>query len=507
MDVGARILRKSTGTAPVPARPRPLRLAIIAGVFLAGLLMACSRTIDEQDAVHVLKADAQVNPILSRYIDRGIDEAERTNAKAVVIELDTPGGLVSSMEDIVQRINSSDVPVIVYVSPAGGKAASAGTFITMAGDIAAMAPETRIGAAHPIDATGGDIEGTLGEKVENDAAAYARAIAQEHDRNEEWAEDAVRDSVSASAEEAVELDVVDFVAEDIDEVLALSEGRTVEVDAPSGASAVTLAGLPEAEQVTNDMTLFERFLMVISDPNIAFLLLSLGGLGLVIELFAPGIGLPGIGGSIALILGLLSVGTLPVNWAGVALIMLAFALFAGEAMAPGIGAFGIGGVISLILGGLIMTSSSDPEFQVSRWLIFGIASLFAAFIVMVVSAIVKTRRQPRTTGTQAMIGQVATARSYIHPDGYIWVKGERWKAVAEDETPIREGELVEVVAAKGLTLTVRRRPDLVPASDPRASAPARTEPQTAPGWVPYGAVDPPARLTPPAGDPGNAPAP
>jgi len=480
---------------------RSLRLVLAFGLLVAGLIVACSRTIEERTAVHVLHADAQVNPILARYIDRGIDEAERTEARAVIIQLDTPGGLVTSMEDIVQRIQSSAVPVIVYVSPAGGKAASAGTFITMAGHVAAMAPQTRIGAAHPVAAGGGDIEGTLGEKVENDAAAYARAIAQERGRNEEWAEDAVRDSVSASAQEAVELNVVDFIAEDIDHLLAQSDGRTVRL----ASGEVTLAGLVDAPRVDNKMTLFERFLMLISDPNIAFLLLTLGGLGLIIELYQPGIGLPGITGTIALILGLLSVGTLPVNWAGVALILLAFALFAAEAFAPGFGVFGVGGAISLMLGGLIMTSSSDPEFQVSRWLVVAVGVICGIFVLMVVNAIIRSRRPSRAIGTAALVGQLATARSNLSPNGFVWLRGERWKAISDDDTPIHEGQRVEIIGSRGLTLRVRPRPDLAKSSDPGANAPAHTTPPGHPEPQPHDAAGAPAHPSHPAADPGTVP--
>jgi membrane-bound serine protease (ClpP class) len=435
-----------------PLSRRPARLALALALLAAGLAMACARNIDEHNAVHILTADADVNPVLARYLDRGIDEAEDTDAKAVVIQLDTPGGLVTSMEDIVQRIQSSEVPVIVYVAPSGGKAASAGTFITMSAHVAAMAPGTRIGAAHPVAIGGEDIEGTLGEKVENDAAAYARSIAEERGRNADWAEDAVRDSVSASTTEAVELGVVDFAAEDIDDLLRQAEGMTVKLGSDE---QYVITGVADAPQVSNDMTFFERVLLVLSNPNIAFLLLSLGGLGLLIELFAPGIGLPGIGGTIALILAFFALGTLPVNWAGVALIGLAFALFAAEAFAPGIGVFGVGGAVSLILGGLIMTTSDQAGYEVSRWLIFSVGILLAGFFIAVAAAVVKTRRMPSATGAAALIGQTATARSYLNPDGFIFLKGERWKAVAED-APVNEGERVEVTSVKGLTLTVRR---------------------------------------------------
>jgi len=432
--------------------PRRVRLSVALTLLLGGLLISCARNIDEREAVHVLTADAEVNPVLSRYIDRGIDEAEDTDARAVVIKLDTPGGLVTSMQDIVKRIQSSRVPVIVYVSPAGGQAASAGTFITMSAQVAAMAPSTRIGAAHPVAAGGGDIEGTLGDKVENDAAAYARAIADERGRNADWAEDAVRDSVSASPNEAVELNVVDFVARDVPEVLAMAEGMTVQLN----GEQLTLEGLTEAPLVSNDMTFVERFLLLLSDPNIAFLLLSLGGLGLLIELINPGIFAPGIFGIIMLILAFFALGTLPVNWAGVALILIAFGLFAGEIfIAPGIGAFGIGGAIALIAGGLLLTTSDQPEFQVSRWFVVAVGVVFAGFFLMVMMAIMRMRKMPVSMGVEAMIGERATARSYLNPEGFVFVRGERWKAIAED-APVPEGTPVEVTSVKGLTLTVRR---------------------------------------------------
>lgn len=430
---------------------RSHRLAVAAALLVAGLAMSCAGSIDERDAVHVLTADAEVNPVLERYIDRGIDEAERTDARAVVIKLDTPGGLVSSMENIVKRIQSSRVPVIVYVSPSGGKAASAGTFITMSAHVAAMAPGTRIGAAHPVGAGGADIDGDIGDKIENDAAAFARAIAEERGRNADWAEDAVRDSVSAPASEAVEKGIVDFAADDIDDLLRQSEGRSVDV----AGREVTLGGLVEAERVANDMTFIERVLLVLSDPNIAFLLLSLGGLGLLIELFNPGLFAPGVFGIIALILAFFVLGTLPVNWAGVALIALAFALFAAEIFVTGFGALGIGGAIALIAGGMLLTTSDNPEFQVSRWLVVATGVLTAVFFFTVATAIIRTRRMPSSSGTEAMIGARATVRAALDPSGFVWVNGERWHAVAE-EGSVGIGESVTITGVQGLTLRVRR---------------------------------------------------
>jgi membrane-bound serine protease (ClpP class) len=432
--------------------PRRFRFTVIVALLFAGTLVACAPSIDERDAVHILTADAEVNPVLERYIDRGIDEAERTDARAVVIKLDTPGGLSTSMEGIIQRIQASRVPVIVYVSPAGAKAASAGTFITMSAHVAAMAPGTTIGAAHPVSATGGDIEGDLGRKIENNAAAYARAIAEDRGRNADWAEDAVRRSISAPTSEAVELNVVDFAATSVDDLLEKSEGRTVNV---AGEERV-LADLSEAVQATNNMTFIERVLLLLSDPNIAFLLLSLGGLGLLIELLNPGLMVPGIFGSIALILAFLAIGTLPINWAGVALIVLAFALFAAEVFVSGFGALGIGGAVALIAGGMLLTTTDNPDFQVSRWLVVATGVICAGFFLMVMTAIIKARRMPPALGAAAMVGSAAVARSPLDPEGFVFLRGERWHAVADD-APVSEGETVEVTEVKGLTLHVRRR--------------------------------------------------
>lgn len=445
MDVARARLRNS-----LPSRRS--RLTLATALLAAGLAMSCARTIHQRGAVHIITADAEVNPVLERYIDRGIDEAERTDAKAVVIKLDTPGGLSSSMEHIVQRIQSAKVPVIVYVAPSGAKAASAGTFITMSAHVAAMAPGTSIGAAHPIDSSGNDIGGTLGVKVENNAAAYARGIAEQHGRNADWAEQAVRQSVSAPTSEAVDKHIVDLAADDVDSLLHQSDGRTVTVD----GGAVTLSGLASAPRVSNSMTLLERMLLVLSDPNIAFLLLSLGGLGLAIELIHPGVFLPGVFGAISLILAFFVLGTLPVNYAGVALVLLAFVLFTAEFYVGGVGALGIGGAISLVAGGLLLTSTSNPDFQVSRWLVIPTGVIIGAFFLMFVAAVIRTRRMPAALGALAMVGNKAIARSDLDPDGYVFIDGERWKAIVEGR-PVRRGEAVTITSVKGLTLTVRHR--------------------------------------------------
>ena len=434
---------------------RTSRLALALSLLLAGLFAACTRTIHVQDAVHVLTAKGEVNPVMARYIDRGIDEAERTHARAVVIRIDTPGGLDTSMRDIVQRINASQAPVITYVSPAGGRAASAGTFIVMAGHVAAMAPGTTIGAAHPIDSSGGDIKGTLGTKVENDAAAYIRSIATERGRNAGWAERAVRQSIAASADEAVALQAVDFEANSLERLLAQADGRTVQVR----GSAITLR-VADAPVVHNDPTLVERFLAIISDPNIAFLLLSLGALALAFEFIVPGHIGPGIFGAIALVLAFFALGTLPVNWAGVALIGVAIVLFLAEIHVGGFGVLGVGGIVALIFGGLLLTSTGNPAFQVNRWLVVGVSLVAAAFFLSAASALLRTRRAPAYMGSQTMVGRVAVARTALTPEGFVFFEGARWRATAED-APVQEGERVRVTSVRGLKLTVRKDAALV----------------------------------------------
>jgi membrane-bound serine protease (ClpP class) len=427
-------------------------------LILLGLVAAaCGGSSDRPPGeVHVLTWHGIVNPVMSRYIDRGMDAAEKSDAAAVVLRLDTPGGLDSSMREIIQRFESSTVPVIVYVSPSGGRAASAGTFITMAGQVAAMAPNTTIGAASPVNSDGSDIQGTLGEKVTNDAVAYIRGIAELRGRNADWAESAVRDAVAVPASQAVELDVVDFVAANLNDVLAQSDGRSVQVVDAEGAPqtvALKTAGAPVYE---NDTTLFEELLYLIADPNIAFLLLSLGGLALVFEVIHPS-GFTGIPGVIALVLAFFALGSLPTNWAGVVLIGFGLVLIAAEVFVTGFGILGIGGIVSLIFGGLILTGSSEVGFQVSRWLVFGFAALAAVLVLGFLGILVKARRMPVHSGRATLVGKKGIARSTLNPRGVVHVQGERWDAIADD-APIDEDTRVIVTASEGFVLHVKRDP-------------------------------------------------
>jgi membrane-bound serine protease (ClpP class) len=427
------------------------------GVLLIGmtlLAMACSSS-EEPDRVHVLTWDGMVNPVMERYIDRGIETAEKSDGRAVILRLDTPGGLTSSMRDVIQRIEASQIPVIVYVSPAGGQAASAGTFITMAAQVAAMAPNTTIGAATPIDGDGSDIEGALGRKVTNDMVAYGRGIADLRERNADWAESAIRDAASVSETEAVDLNVVDFVATSVDDVLRQADGLQVKVALPNGDLQTTTVRTAGAATTENNPNFFEQLLYYIADPNVAFLLLSLGGIALIIELYTPGFGV-GIFGVIALVLAYFSLGSLPTNWAGAGLILLGVALMAAEIHAPGFGALGVGGIAALIFGGLILSGGGESGYQVSRYLVIGTGVVLGAFVLFLTAALVSFKRMPQVNAPQ-LIGSSGVTRTELAPEGIVLVNGERWNATAE-EGHLEEGAYVLVTRKDGLMLQVKRDP-------------------------------------------------
>ena len=425
-------------------------------ILLGTVLSACGASAKAPDQIHILTWDGIVNPVMERYINRGIDTAERSDARAVVIRLDTPGGLDSSMRQIIQRMEASTVPVIVYVSPAGSRAASAGTFITMAGHVAAMAPNTTIGAATPVTGEGDDIGGAMERKVTNDAVAYIRSIAELRDRNADWAEQAVRDAVAVSSTDAVSLNVVDFVAVSLEDLLRQSHGRQVEVKTDAGAVANVTLDTADVPVVANDRTFFENLLYVIADPNIAFLLLTLGGLAIVAEIFSTN-GITGIFGVIAIVFAFFALGSLPTNWAGVALITFGFVLITAEVFVTGFGVLGIGGIVALLFGGLILTGGNEIGFQVSRWLVFGVTGVIGAIILGFAGVLLKTRRMPVHSGRESLMGARGIARSRLDPDGTVWVEGERWEATAEDGA-IEDNTPIIVTGKRGLRLQVKRDP-------------------------------------------------
>lgn len=428
---------------------RVMRLMLV----LVSLLLASTFVVEaqtERNRIDVLTVKGTINPVLVDYIARGIDDAAFEGAQAVIIQMDTPGGLDTAMRDIIQSIVNSRIPVIVYVSPAGARAASAGAYITLSAHVAAMAPNTAIGAATPVSMGGGEMSDEMKAKIINDAIAYIKDLANSHGRNADWAERAVREGISATSEEALELNVVDMIAPDLDTLIAELDGREVTL---LDGSVVTLrtSGVPINEVM---MKTIERFLYAIADPNIAFLLLSIASLGIMIEIFNPGLIFPGIVGAISGIMAFYALGQLPVNIAGVLLIVLAFGLFIGEVLTTSFGLFTVGGVTSLVIGSLILFQGADPAvFRVDPWLIGTMTILIALFFAFVVTRVIRAHRKRATTGKEEIIGRRAVVRETINPEGTVFFKGELWSAVS-DSGPIESGEEVTVTAIDGLILQV-----------------------------------------------------
>lgn len=434
------------------SRLKVLRLLLFLGLLAMGAFVSSARA--ASPTVDVLQVKGTINPVLVDYIQRGISQAQKTKAVALIIQLDTPGGLDTSMRDIIKDIVDSPVPVVVYVSPAGSRAASAGVFITVASHVAAMSPNTAIGAAHPVSiGTQGEAQmsTTMEEKVVNDAAAYMRSIAQAHGRNMEWAEKAVRESVSATEQEALKLNIIDIVATDLDDLVTKLNGRKVTL---LGGAVLTLN--TEGATITPlPMNTVEKILYTIADPNIAYLLLSLGSLGILAEIYNPGLIFPGVIGGISLLLGFYALGVLPVNYAGVLLIGLAFLFFLAEVFTHSYGLLTVGGLISLVLGSLIMFKGG-PLFRVNPWLIVTLAGLIGGFLAFVVTQVIRVHRRQATTGREALVGKIATVKSVLKPQGMVLFKGELWTAVS-DIGKIEPGEEVTIVGVEGLKLHVAKK--------------------------------------------------
>ena len=399
--------------------------------------------------VDIIRVKGTVNPVLAGYIDRGIGLAEERGATVCIIELDTPGGLDSAMRDIVQRILEADVPVVVYV-PSGSRAASAGAFITLAAHVAAMSPGTAIGAAHPVALGGEGIDETMEEKVVNDAVAYIRSIAEARGRNADWAEAAVRESRSSPASEALELGVIEIVADNLDDLLLQLDGRQVTL--LSGEEVTLQTEAAELDYI--DMGTMERFLFTIADPNIAYILLSLGMLGIMLELYNPGMIFPGVIGVSCLSLSFYSLGMLPVNYTGVILIALAFGLFIAEMFITSHGLLALGGIALLTVGSMVLMSS--PYFQIHPGVIAGVVIVATVVCVFVITAIVRTQRGRQQTGREAMVGMAAVARTTLDPTGTVFVHGERWQATV-DEGKVEPGEEVVITEIDGLRLRVTKK--------------------------------------------------
>ncbi len=400
--------------------------------------------------VYRIDVEGIIAPATARYILRAIRQAEEARVEALLIRLDTPGGLLTSMDQITKAMLNASVPIIVFVAPEGARAASAGVFITYAAHLAAMAPATRIGAAHPVGVgQGGEQDRTLMEKITNDAVANIRGIARRRGRNAEWAERAVRLSVSATEEEAARLHVVDLIARNVDHLLQAVNGRSVtSVEGPKRLATARARVVPLGMDIT------EQFLRLLSDPNIGFILMNIGIIGILAELYNPGLILPGVVGAIALVLGLASFAILEVNAAGLLLIALAVTMFIADIKIPGHGVLTFGGVVSFIFGAILLTQRQAPFLQISLQLIIGVALALAAFFLFAVGAGVRAQGAPVRSGSEGLVGAVGVARTNLEPEGMVFVLGEIWSARAE-EGMIPEGQRVQVVGRDGLRVRVR----------------------------------------------------
>jgi membrane-bound serine protease (ClpP class) len=422
-------------------------LALLLFFFLGAVLNAGAEEAPRQ--VMVLTATGSVNPGLAEFILDGIQTAEKAHAEAIVIALDTPGGLDTSMRQIAQGIINAKIPVVVFVSPKGARAASAGLIITLASHIAAMAPGTNIGAAHPVAIGAQKMDKEMSAKVVNDMAAYVRSLAAERNRNTEWAEKAVRQSVSVSAAEALKLKVIELVADDLPDLLKKIDGRVVtlnQVSRPLKTAKAQIVPISEGWR--------HQVLKRLADPNVAMILMMIGLAGLYFELAHPGVILPGVLGGICLLLAFYAFQTLPVNFIGILLMVLAFIFFLLEIYVTSYGMLSIAGIVSLALGGLMLYRTEGTGVEVSWSILLTTIVMVAAFFLAVTSLAVRAQLRQPLTGMAGMVGERGVALSDLNPSGKVLVHGEYWEAQAEEFIPRHEP--VEVVQVNNLLLTVRR---------------------------------------------------
>ncbi|HEY5627059.1 MAG TPA: nodulation protein NfeD [Nitrospira sp.] len=418
---------------------------------ILALVLILSTSLESRAAdtsVFVAAYDGVINPVAAEYFHDALTAAEEAGAQALIIRLNTPGGLDTSMRLIIKDITSATLPVIVYVSPSSGRAASAGVFITMAAHVAAMAPGTNIGAAHPVAMGGGEMDKTMKEKIENDSVAYIKSIAEQRGRNAAWAEQAVRQSVSVTEREALKLKVVDLVAEDVSTLLKQLDGRKIRLQ--TGQAELHTTGIVVREF---PMGLRLELLKALSDPNIAYLLMTIGTIGIIAELYNPGAILPGVVGAISLILAFYSFQSLPINYAGVLLFLLGIIFFILEASVTSFGLLAIGGVVSMVLGSLMLIKTDAEFLQISWSVIVPVVILVAGFSLMILGMGIKAMRRRPATGQEEMVGLVGTVKTALTPQGQVAVHGELWDAVSDQ--PLQPGDPAEVTSVSGLRLHVK----------------------------------------------------
>lgn len=412
-------------------------------ISLFGLLFASGAWAAKGD-VYVAVINDAISPGIAEYIKNSIERAEKEEAACLIIEMDTPGGLAESMRLIIKDILGSSVPIVVFVSPRGARAASAGVMITMAADVAAMAPGTNIGAAHPVGAGGKDISGKMSEKVINDMVAHAKSVAEKRGRNQEWVEQAIRESVSVTETEALKENIIDLIADDTDDLIRQLNGRQI-----AGKGELKL---DEAQKVIVEPSLRTNILKTISNPNIAYILLMIGLAGLYFELSHPGAIFPGVIGGISLILAFFALQTLPVNYAGILLIILAIVLFIMEMKIPSYGLLSVAGVLSLLLGSLMMFKGEGPDMRLSLKVLLPTLILISGFFVFVAGLVFRAQISKPKTGTKGLVGEIGIVRKALKPEGKVFVHGELWNARAKEE--IDENRKVRVINVVNLMLEV-----------------------------------------------------
>lgn len=413
-----------------------------------GLSAMAQSKISSAPHVDLIHIDGSINPAVDDFLRESIGRARTNGARALIIQMDTPGGLLTSTRTIVKDLLGAPVPVMVYVAPGGAGAGSAGVFITMAAHIAAMAPGTNIGAAHPVAGGGQEVKGVMGEKIENFTASFAESIAQKRGRNTEWAIQAVRKSVAITETEALKINVIDIIAKDLGDLLKQAHGRKVDLD-----GRIEVLDLKDVRIDRYEMNLRQKLLNAIADPNIAYLLMMAGLLGLYMEFSNPGTIFPGVAGAICLILALTAFQVLPINYAGLGLIILGIALLVAEAFAPSFGVLGIGGILSLALGSFFLFDA-ETDLMVDRSIIFTAVGTLGTFMLAVSYLVVRSQQSKPTMGMEGLIGEIGEVRSKLGPAGKIFVHGEYWNARADGEIDV--GEKVQVIGYDGMALRVRR---------------------------------------------------
>ncbi|MEA3415491.1 MAG: nodulation protein NfeD [Thermodesulfobacteriota bacterium] len=414
--------------------------------LLALLLCSSVNSFSGENEIYIIKASGAISPAISDFLKQGIKKASDNNVSCIIIELDTPGGLAESMRDIVMAILASRVPVVVYVSPGGARAASAGVMITMAADIAAMAPGTNIGAAHPVGAGGKKIDKTMSEKVVNDMVAHARSVANKRGRNAEWVEKAIRESVSITETEALKQNVIDIVATDMDDLISQINGREIQ-----DKGVINLDNLTRTILEENIRT---KILKIISDPNIAYILMMIGMAGIYFELSHPGAIFPGVVGAIAIVLAFFAFQTLPVNYAGILLIILGLIFFIMEMMIASYGLLSIAGITSLFLGSLMLFENASPELRIAWQVFLPTIVVVSAFFVTLASLVFKAQVSKPRTGAKGLVGEIGVVKEDIMPDGKVFVHGELWNAISKNR--ISKGAKVRVIKVVNLMLDVEQ---------------------------------------------------